>query len=116
MELTDKDYGTILEIIRDLDGINPNAGVQIKFTDGGFTLYYIAAENIDYKDSPLYRECMEIGNKRLNDVEKELKSQFKEETGKALAFDKVDEREDLEIMSPALQRYYLRIFRTFELK
>ena len=114
MELTDRDYGVISEIISNLSELNPNAGVQIKHTANGFLLYYIAAETIDYKDSPIHRECVEIGNKRLNGVEKDLKSEFKEKTGKTLSFKNISEDESLEIMSPVLQRYYLRIFRGYE--
>ena len=115
MELTDRDYSAITTIIRDLDSLNPNAAVNVKLGGEGFTLYYIAAECIDYKDSPMYRECIEIGNKRLDDVEKELKSRFKEESGKTLSFKEISRDVSLEVMSPALRRYYLRIFRSYEI-
>jgi len=115
MELTDRDYGVMATIIEDLDSLNPNAAINIKLAGEGFTLYYIAAETVDYKDSPIHRECVENGNKRLDDAVKELKAQFKEETGNTLSFKEISTDETLETMSPALQRHYLRIFRNYEL-
>jgi len=115
MELTDRDYGIMYEIIEGLDDINPNANVKIKLFNNGFNLYYIAAEAVGYKDSPAYRECMDVANKRLDNTEKSLKELFKEQTGKTLSFKLIQEDDSLEVISPAQKRFYLRVFRTYEL-
>lgn len=116
MIYTDRDLGIMAEIIRDFERLNTNYGINIKFTNSGFGIYYIVAANIDYKDSPMYRECLKNANEVLDNVEKSLKKLFKEKTKKVLEYKKEDQKETIEMQSPTLNRYYIRIFRSYSFK
>jgi len=111
--MIDYQQSAIKTIIDSLESMNPNIGIQIKFDNDGFVLYYIVADVIDYKGSPKYKQCFEQGYEILDDTEKILKKKYKESVGETLKIKQESESESFEALSPALSRYYIRIFRKY---
>ena len=111
----------IYEFISNIEKNNPTVGVKLKLLpDNRFQLMYITIEK-KLASTEVRKRAHKKAIDYLNNVEKELKKEYKNKTDETLSFKMVDEYESHELTGSMWtyggnESSYFRIFRVYEVK